>query len=514
MRKATALGFSLLLLIIFMSFTRNPGAKPRGATDEALFELLPGSTDFVLILDVKKLMKIDAFAKIMVDTQSKEGIFGFIKTIGIDPSRDINSVGFGAPASEYWRRFLLRRPTRQSLIENVSIVFNLENEKPQLQNVIREKVPEARADIHNGVTVFSNLAAEDSGKWIHVAVLDASHIVLGSENGVRAVIDVYQKKAEPLSKSHEMNALIEQANRSGMAWCSASLPAELFKEVADRNGRFANFKWHKGVTLAFDDKDAGILVEFQLLGGTAEQNAANASQLNGLRAYGMMHLTKVPALKELLNAIEITSGADQLRLAASASHETVEKLLRLAQTKASAYTKHDEDEPEQDNPGVPGSAQDQEAGMLAAAFYERILDQAEEMHTAIMSGDLDKYIGYMFPQLITQAGGAAALKQAIEPGLAEMQQIIEKISVGTISPVVSEADGLAACVPIEMNYRIKGTRLIQISYYVAFSTDMGLTWKFMSFQGQPQQDRLVRQLFPKLTSRIALPKCGQFTPFW
>ena len=579
MRKATTLVLSSLLLAVFTSCAQDTGVKSGAATGEALFDLLPGSTKFVVALNIKRLMEIDPVVKAMQDPKSKERYDEFVKMSGIDPKKDIDYVGVGAPYSEDARRVFM--PTRKTYIENASIVVSLKYDKSRLQGLVKEKVPEAKEDMYNGVTIYSNPAADESWKWIRAAFLDESHIVLGSDKGVKAVIDVYQKKAESLAKSEftavlksvgdkkinvikvvrevtnlglkeakdlvdgapmplkegvtkeegeaikakfaevgavielEMTALLSRVDKSGIAWCAASYPAGLIKKAADSYPQLEVVEWLIGMTLALDDKNSEIVAEFRSLGGTTEQNTAMASQLNGLRAFGTMHLNKEPALEELLNAIDITSGNDFIRLTASASHETVGRLWRLARTKAGDATRPNKDEPQQDDPGVPGSARDQEAGMLAdAAFRERILAQAEEMHGAIMSGDLDKFITYMLPQLIAQAGGAAAIKQAIKPGLAEMPRIVEKISLGTISPVVSEADGLAAFVPVEMDFRIKGIRLIHMSYYVAFSEDMGLNWKFMSSQGQPQQDRWVRQLFPKLTSRIALPKCGQFTPYW
>jgi hypothetical protein len=452
-------------------------------------------------------MEIDPVVKALQAPKFKESYDEFVKLSGIDPKKDPISIGLGAPFSDDAGRIFM--PTRGTLVENVSIVASLNYDKARLQGLIKEKIPEAKEDIYNGVTVYSNLVGGGYRKWIRAAFLDASHIALGSDKGVKGIIDVFQRKAEPLAKSPEMTALLGRVDKSGIAWWAASYPAELLKKAAESNPQLAVVEWLEGMTLAFDEKNSGFFVEYRTLGGTKEQNTAAASYLNGLRALGLMRLTQEPALGELLNAIDIASGKDYTRLTVTASYETVGRLWQLARTKFSDLTKPKEGEPEKDDLPAPGSAQDRKAGTgPEAAYRESIIAQAEEMHRALMSGDLDTFIAYMPSKMLALAGGAAVLKQAIQPGLAEMLSQVEKITLGTISPVVSETDGLAAFVPVEMALRIKGTQVISVSYYVASSEDKGLTWKFMASQGQPEQERLVKQFYPELAGQVATPKCG------
>lgn len=160
------------------------------------------------------------------------------------------------------------------------------------------------------------------------------------------------------------------------------------------------------------------------------------------------------------------------------------------------------------SPLPPAAAQGQEAkARTDAANHEKIRAQAEDMLRMIMSGDLDGFITYMNPTVVAQMGGAAGVKELIQPGLTEMRNQIEKITLGTISRIVAETEGLAAFVPVEMIMRIQGTRILLTSYYVAFSKDEGVSWTFLSSQGKPEQDEFVKQLFPKLTSELAIPKC-------
>jgi hypothetical protein len=60
---------------------------------------------------------------------------------------------------------------------------------------------------------------------------------------------------------------------------------------------------------------------------------------------GAMFAAKEPALGELLNGIEITSGQDFTRLYISLPQELMDKLGNLAQSKAGDYIKVKKDEP-------------------------------------------------------------------------------------------------------------------------------------------------------------------------
>ncbi len=141
-------------------------------------------------------------------------------------------------------------------------------------------------------------------------------------------------------------------------------------------------------------------------------------------------------------------------------------------------------------------------------YHERIRAQAEEMNRLFMSGDLDRFITYMPAKVVMQMGGAPAVKRMVQPELAQMRQQIEKTTLGTISPIVAEADCLAAFVPVEMVHRLDGSRFLQKTYYVASSEDGGVTWKFISSQGKRDQEAFLKSLFPRLTSQIPFPKCG------
>jgi tetratricopeptide (TPR) repeat protein len=354
MKKKTALLFLLAAINALAAPGRAAGTAAQApgalaapgqiaAAAEDLVKLLPRSTAVVVVNDIQRIMEIDAVDKALQDPKVKGRYDEFVKMSGIDPRRDVAYVGIGAPNPEDARRAFM--PIREAFLYNASIIVSLKYDKVRLQGLIKEKIPGAKEESYNGVTVFTNLngdgnkqtapfAGANLGRMsFQAAFLDASHIVIGDEAGVKGVIDVYQKKAEPLAMNPETTALMSSVDKSGILWCAASYPAELMKKASDSNPQFKALEGLKGLTAAIDDKKTGLFAEVRSHGGTKEQNAAMASNLDGLRAVGAIYAAQEPALGELLNGVAITSGEDYVRLTVTLSYETIGGLWRLAEPK-------------------------------------------------------------------------------------------------------------------------------------------------------------------------------------
>lgn len=361
MRKATTLFFSFLLLTVFTSCTRTPDDKSGAAAGEDLTKLLPDSTAGVFILDLKKILELDVVVKALQDyPKAKQGLDELANACGIDLRKDVRYVGVGiATIAE---RLLM--PRNETEIKNMAIVINLRYDKTRFKDMIKEKIPKAKEETYSGVPIYSNLDDDDKpmaspaltepGKInFQVALLDASHIVLGGDRGVKGVIDVYQNKVEPLAKSPEMTALLGRVNKSGIAWGALSYPPELVRKAAEANPGIKALEGFKGVIIAFDDKNSRFSAEVRFFGGTKEQNANSAAQLNGLRALGSLYAAKEPALGELLSGLTISWGQDYARLDLDVSHETLGKLGRLVKPKTGELTEPIKEEPEAEVTAAP-----------------------------------------------------------------------------------------------------------------------------------------------------------------
>jgi len=332
MKKTMTFGLALLLTAVFLSCTPAAGVKSGAAAGEALIKLLPKGTMGVMAVDIQRAMSTDATAKALQDPKSKEKYDEFVKMSGIDPMKDISYVAIGLSGMT------------AAAAQDGGIIVNLKYDKARLQGLIKEKAPEATEELYNGVTVYANLDGDKAKQTTQAAFLDDAHIVLGSAKGVRGIIDVHQKKAESMAKNAEMAAILKNVDKSGFAWGAFAIPPELLKKGIEASPQLKGLEGIKAVTMAFDYKMTNFVADIRTLGGTKEQNTNLASMLNGFKAMGAMFAAEEPAVGELLNGITIGSGEDFTRLSINISQDVMDKLGKLAQSKAGDFMKPKKDE--------------------------------------------------------------------------------------------------------------------------------------------------------------------------
>jgi len=325
MKKATIFGLAVLLTAAFTSCAPATGVRSGAAAGEALIKMMPKSSTGVIAVDVQRFMGTEAVIKALQEPKAKEKYDEFVKMI--DPMKDITYLGVG-------------------LIGNLpgagpegAAIISMKYDKAKLQSLIKEKAPEAKETLYNGVTIYSNIDGDKTKQTTRAAFLDAGHIVLGSEKGVKGIIDVQQKKTESLARNPEMTAILKKADKSGFAWGAFAVPQELIKKGIAANPQLKVLEGITALTLSFDDRLNNVIADIRTVGGTKEQNANLASTLNGFKAMGAMFGGQEPAVGEFLNGISITSGADFTDLSISVSHDVMDKIGKLAQSKAGEFMK-------------------------------------------------------------------------------------------------------------------------------------------------------------------------------
>jgi len=326
MKKAVTLGLVVLLTVLFASCGSSSGVKSGAAAGEALIKLMPKATMGVVAIDVQRIMRAESAVKALQDPQAKEKYDEFVRMTGIDPMKDVSAIAVGLSGLAMGRE------------PDGGFIVTLKYDEARLRGLIKEKAPEAKEELYNGITVFSNLNGDDKQK-IRAAFLDANHIVFGNEAGVKGIIDVYHKKAESVAKNAELGAALKKVDKTGVAWGAFTIPQDLIKKGMESQPQLQVLEGVTTLTLTFDDPLGGFKADIRAHGGTEEQNANLASALNGFKSLGAMFAAQEPAAGELLNGIAITSGKDFTRIAIELSRETMDKLNALGRAKAEEFMK-------------------------------------------------------------------------------------------------------------------------------------------------------------------------------
>ncbi|MCK7482964.1 MAG: hypothetical protein M0C28_42000 [Candidatus Moduliflexus flocculans] len=128
-------------------------AGQTAAADKDLLKLLPRSTVVVMVLDIKRLLEIDAIAKAVEGPEFKKFYGEFVQMSGIDPKKDVAYVGWGIPSAAIAAQ--LSMPTSPVPLKDMAMVVGLEVDNTRVQGLVKDNVPEAEQEAYNGVTVFN-----------------------------------------------------------------------------------------------------------------------------------------------------------------------------------------------------------------------------------------------------------------------------------------------------------------------------------------------------------------------
>ncbi len=321
MKKILSLTLAVALVILSAGCSKQTAPKAGSATGESMLGLLPTTANGVFLLDVHRAMATDAATKALEDEGSRQKYDQFVQEIGIDPMKDVYYLAGGMQI----------HPDAASV--EATFIINLRYDRESLLAKIREMTEPLEETVYEGLTVYSPAVPGEKEKPCG-AFLDASNIVVGSEAGVRAVIDVFQKRADPIRKSPEMAAVLKSADTDALAWGAFAFSAELVNGMIKDNAMLSPLEGITGLLMAFDYRNRSVIIDLRATGGTPDNNKNLADTLNGLKAMGALAAGEQPVLGELLGMIDITSGRDFVRVHADIPQEVVDKLQETAKSLA------------------------------------------------------------------------------------------------------------------------------------------------------------------------------------
>jgi len=196
-----------------------------------------------------------------------------------------------------------------------------------VMGLIKEKAAEEEQELteeeYEGRTLYK---VWEEGKPLAFSFIDESNIVAGNEIHVKSVLDVLDKKKDNVFKNDGLSAIIDKTNKDAMLWGAMLLPAETMEKAASSNPMMGALKSISAIALYFDYKDQNIVAEILAMSPDADSNKQVAEALTGIKSFGAMAAGEKPEVGELLNAIEITSGEDHVKIYASIPEALIEKL--------------------------------------------------------------------------------------------------------------------------------------------------------------------------------------------
>jgi hypothetical protein len=314
-KKSLSLFLVLFLSCLLVVACGKKAASPTAgsAKGEDMLSLFPKDTRGLIVIDVHRIMQTGPVTKAIQEGQNKQKYDEFVTETGIDPQKDVYFFAAGMMGD-----FNQKNP-------DGAAVINLKYDKAKILELVQKKRGELTTTEYNGVTVYQAPPGEDN-KPVAGVFLDQSNILVGADAAVKKVIDVYQKKADNIWKNEQMPTLLKGMNTSAMVWGGMSIPPDALKQAASSNPMLGSFSDIRSVVLSFDFRDNNMLVEIKAMSPDPNKNKQMADALNGFKALGAGAAAKEPLVGELLNKIDISSAADNVKISASIPNDLLQSL--------------------------------------------------------------------------------------------------------------------------------------------------------------------------------------------
>jgi len=316
--KKTVVGL-LTLVLLAASFTacgKKAGIPVAGsATAEDMLTLIPKNVQSVFVIDVHRGMNIPFVDKALKTGEAAEKYKEAIAKIGLDPQKDVYFAAIGIAQTV---------DAEGKSVPQGAGVINLKYDPDKILEQIKKESPEIKEEVYEGVKIFT--VPEKEGAPMFGAFLDASNAALGTEAGVKAVIDVMKGKAESVVKNAEIMKLVKTGNTKALVWNITTFTPEQINKMTETTPMLASLKSLQAATMYIDDKNKGLQIEIKALSSDAAKNKEIADMLTGFKALGAMGSSEKPEIGEFLNKIEISSSPDNVKLFVDMPEALLDKL--------------------------------------------------------------------------------------------------------------------------------------------------------------------------------------------
>lgn len=314
------LAVCVLILFLFVGCAKKTTAPKAGsATSEDMLRLFPEDTNATFFVDFHRAMNLEAIEKAIKEHENYQKYQEFIEKSGVDPQKDIYFI-CGA---------FLGDITKEE--KNGAAIINLKYDKDQLLSLIKENVEKEEEpqeslftiEEYVGFSIYSIGENEHEGSF---SFLNDSNIVLGTSGGIKSVIDVLNNNKKGLFANKALASLLKNTNKEAIFWGAGILPQGVMDNISSKNPMLSNLSSISAGSIYFDYKNNNIIGEINLLTEDDTKNQQLADFITGIKAMGSMAAAQKPEISQLIDKIEISAGADYVKIFASIPEELATNL--------------------------------------------------------------------------------------------------------------------------------------------------------------------------------------------
>jgi hypothetical protein len=324
----------LVLTLAFVMLLLVPACKkkaPGQLSTEAILAMVPEGPVVLMAFNFQQFSSLELFDKTFKENWQKNAKASmtfkdyqdFVQQTGLDLQKDVYMV-VGAIYGDF----------NGESSEALGIV-NLKYDPDKLLAVFKKNGDFTAEETYRNHTLYT-VKETKPGKEMRVAFLDKANILIGSALTVKKAIDLNLDKGNSVLKTASLMKYVDKLDKSSMFWLAIGNIPDKMKSAPAGGMMPVDLSKAEAFTAFADYKNKTLSGELRLISHNEQGNKQIADMLNGLKALGAMGSAKEPELGELLNAIQLSSAVDHVKLTFSVSEELMNKLGAKANEKAKA----------------------------------------------------------------------------------------------------------------------------------------------------------------------------------
>ncbi len=322
-----------LIVVSLLNFTGcGSKTKPAASGIQNLLSFIPENATGIFTLNMKKIVQLDLFkekiAELKKGETAKQDEFlkkysEFVDNTGINPEKDLDSMVLAMFDSISFN---------ENENKNFVAVINLKHDKEKILSFIQKKGETYKTEDYQGQTLY-NFSTE-KGDEITLSFFQGDMLAFGEINHLKQVVDLSRKKGKNIQDNPKLKPLLAQLKSDSMISFFFDFP-EKMKEAQPEGTPFKMDLSKAETLIGFVDHETNSWEgEIKLISKDEESNKQIVNLLNGLK--GMAALAG-PEVSELVSNINLSSSAENIKLAFSISDELLKKLQAKAKEKAEGY---------------------------------------------------------------------------------------------------------------------------------------------------------------------------------
>jgi len=118
---------------------------------------------------------------------------------------------------------------------------------------------------------------------------------------------------------------VSKTDKQAILWGAIQFAADSLDDMTADNPMLEDLKNLQAASIAFDYKNQAVLADIKLMGGDETKNKNLADFLTGIKGFAGMMAAESPEIGELMNAISITSGPENVQISANIPEELLKQ---------------------------------------------------------------------------------------------------------------------------------------------------------------------------------------------